>query len=76
MTRLQGEIVAQGGGNASIPSLKKFYERHSSKCNELEDPAEEEELRQTREYCLRAFLLFSVGVTIFANKSNKHVSLI
>lgn len=71
-----GEIVAQWGGNVSIPSLKKLYERHFSKCNELEDPTEEEELRQTREYCLRAFLLLSVGVTIFANKSNKHISLI
>jgi len=77
------EIVAQWGGNVSIPSLKKLYERHLSRCNELEDPAddddeeeEEEELRHTREYCLRAFLLFLVGVTIFANKSNKHISLI
>jgi hypothetical protein len=75
-----GEIVAQWGGNVSIPLLKKLYKRHFSRCNELEDPADEEEegeeLRRTREYCLRAFLLLLVGVTIFANKSNKHISLI
>jgi len=72
------EIGAQWGGNVSISSLKKLYERHFSRCNKLEDLAdeEEEELRQTREYCLRAFLLLLVGVTIFANKSNKHISLI
>jgi len=60
-----------------IPWLKKLYERYLSRCNELEDPAdpkEEAERDQTQEYFLRVFLLFLVGVTIFNNKSNKHIS--
>jgi hypothetical protein len=68
------------GRTMGIPWLKKLYERHLSMFNELEDPTgpkeEKEELRQTMEYCLKAFLLFLVGVTVFADKSNKHISLI
>jgi len=56
-----------------------LYVRLIHKCNQLEDLDEEEEaeeLRKTGEHCIKAFLLFLVGVTIFANKINKHVHMI
>jgi len=70
----------QWGANISIPNLKKLYDRLLNKCNQLEDPTDEEgedeEFCKTREYCIKAFLLSLVCVTIFANKNNKHVNVI
>ena len=43
---------------------------------ESADEEEDDELRKTKEYCIKAFLLFLVGVTIFSNKTNKHVNVI
>jgi len=34
------ETGTQWDGNVSIPSQKKLYERHLSRCNELEDQDE------------------------------------
>ena len=60
----------------NIPNLKKLYDKHLSRFNQLQDPIDEEEHRLTREYCIKTFFLFLVGVTIFANTGNKHISVI
>jgi hypothetical protein len=71
---------AHNGKNYGYSLAKEVVRETLSMFNELEDPTgpkeEKEELRQTMEYCLKAFLLFLVGVTVFADKSNKHISLI
>lgn len=58
---VEDETSTQWGGNISIPNLKKLYGRLLHRCNQLEEPSDEdeaEELRKTKDNCIKAFLLF------------------
>jgi len=71
---VEEESSTRGGGNISIPNLKKLYDRILHRCNQLEDPTDEEgeeELQKTREHCIMAFLLFLVAVTIFRQQDRQ-----
>jgi hypothetical protein len=73
------EVNKQWGGYISIHNLKIMYDRLVDMCDEFEQPADEEEAKEldrNRTMCIKAFLLFLVGVTIFANKNIKNVHLL
>lgn len=72
------EVKNQWGSYVSFTRLKERYERPLNRCNQFEEPADEEEGEETlvRNACIKTFLLLLVGYTIFANKNNKNVSLI
>lgn len=67
------------GGYISITHLKEAYDRLIHRCNELEEPSDDEEaeeLDMCRSMCIKALLLLLVGLEIFANKNSKGVNLI
>jgi len=72
-------VIKQWGGYVSITHLKECYERLLDRCNQLEEPAddeEEEEQGLAKNACIKAFLLLLVGLTIFANKNSRSIHLI
>jgi hypothetical protein len=61
------------------PYCWKAYDKLLHRCNELEQPGDEEDvedLKTTRTMFIKAFLLLLVGLTIFTNKNIKNVHLI
>ena len=75
------EVQKQCGAYVSYTHLKRCYERLLNMCNQLEEPAsneddEEEEQCLVRTACIKAFLLLLVDYTIFANKNSRSVSMI
>jgi len=76
---VMSEVNKQRGGYICKHNLKIVYDTLVHRCDELEHPADEEEaneLDRNKTMFIKAFLLFLVGVTIFANKNNKNVHML
>jgi hypothetical protein len=57
--------------------LQQIYMELKETCETMEsEECSEEEMEPFRERCLRAFLLFLVGCSIFSNKSNRCIDVI
>jgi len=87
MTRLLGmsETAARAaagkeyGAHISYLALKQLYEEHLTEARRLHDPhtwAELHERDRRRQWCVRSFLLYLVGSSLFTNKTNRHIDLI
>jgi len=70
--------VSDFGACVTYTTLKERYEHLLNRCNHLlgEDLSKEEELSRIRPACVKAFLLFLLGYTLFAGKNSKTISLL
>jgi len=62
------EVKNQRGLYVNYTNLRRRYESLLNKCNQLEDPASEEEAEEqsvVKTVCIKAFLLLLIGYTIF-----------
>lgn len=67
------------GGYISYKALKELYEDHLSVATRLalaETQEQLQELARRRDACVRCFLLYLLGCTLFSDLSNKHIDLV
>lgn len=87
MTRLLGmlDVAAakackdEYGAHITYPALKWLYEEHLTAARQLEVSQLMEKLLERdrgRQWCIRSFILYLVGSTLFANKTNIHINMI
>ena len=75
----RAEARTEYAGHISYPTLKRLYEAHLTEPRRLEDPQTREEMQERgkrRQWCVRSFLLYLAGSSLFTNKTNRHVNLI
>jgi len=74
------QVSNNPGAFVTYTALKERYEHLLNRCNHLsgEDLSEEEEqeVSYIRPACVKAFLLFLLGYTLFAGKNNKTINLL
>jgi hypothetical protein len=73
------EVTKQWGVFITYAHLKRCYERLLGRCNQMQEPADEEEAKEqstVRTACIKAFLLLLLGYTIFVSKNSKSVNLL
>lgn len=70
---------AKYGAHLTFVALKRLYEDHLIVARQLDVPQSREELKERdrrREWCVRSFLIYLVGCTLFTNKTDKHTEVI
>jgi len=72
------QVDKHSGAHVSYTALKQRHEELLNRCNQLvgDDLSEEEEQSRVRCACVKAFLLFLLGYTLFTGKNSKTINLL
>lgn len=71
------ECDSMNGVPIGFTWLKEIYEEHLTKAISLKNTTGREEDRDNHlNRCVRTFLLYQIGCTMFTDKNNKHIEVI